>query len=194
MFPTGPSVRSIRPPRPVSAATASRAQWAVISPSACGQASKHHAAGVSRLRSPWAEPVFFCPWLKGTLRRRDYWSVINGEGAVLTVSFEDIEREFGPMVRRIAASHEADRHLAEELVQDIWLVLWRALPAFRGESSLRTFVARVATYRAITHVRRGARVPRPDEVPEDLAAYEPGPEEHAIGRDQQSKLLAAVRA
>jgi len=128
------------------------------------------------------------------LRRRDYWSVINGEGAVLTVSFEDIEREFGPMVRRIAASHEADRHLAEELVQDIWLVLWRALPAFRGESSLRTFVARVATYRAITHVRRGARVPRPDEVPEDLAAYEPGPEEHAIGRDQQSKLLAAVRA
>src|SRR6185295_11782751 len=130
---------------------------------------------VSRLRSPWAEPVFFCPWLKGTLRRSDYWSVINGEGAVLTVNFDEIEREFGPMVRRIAASHEADRHLAEELVQDIWLALWRALPSFRADSSLRTFVARIATYRAISHIRRSTRFPRPGEMPDDLPTAEAGP-------------------
>jgi RNA polymerase sigma-70 factor (ECF subfamily) len=112
----------------------------------------------------------------------------------MTPGFEEIERDFGPMVRRIAASHEADRQQAEELVQDIWLALWRALPGFRGESALRTFVARVATYRAISHVRRGARSPRTSEMPDDLPAAEPSPEQQAIGRDQQANLLAAVRA
>lgn len=109
-------------------------------------------------------------------------------------SFEEIERDFAPMVRRIAASHEADRQLAEELVQDIWLALWRALPSFRAQSSLRTFVARIATYRALSHVRRNARMPRPGDMPDDLPAPEPGPEQQAIGRDRQAKLLAAVRA
>jgi RNA polymerase sigma factor (sigma-70 family) len=74
-------------------------------------------------------------------------------------SFEQIEREFGPMIRRVAFSYEANAAMAEELVQDMWLALWRALPTFRGESSLRTFVARVATSCAITHVRNSIRVP-----------------------------------
>ena len=112
----------------------------------------------------------------------------------MRLSFEEIERDFGPMVRRIAASHEADRQLAEELVQEIWLALWRALPSFRAESSLRTFVARIATYRAVSHVRRSARLPRLREMSDDMPAPDPGPERQAIGRDQQARLIAAVRA
>ena len=111
----------------------------------------------------------------------------------MAVKFDEIERAFGPMVRRIAASHEADRHLAEELVQDIWLALWRALPSFRADSSLRTFVARIATYRAISHIRRSTRFPRPGEMPDDLPTAEAGPEQHAIDRDQKAKLISAVR-
>lgn len=109
-------------------------------------------------------------------------------------SFEQIEGEFGPMIRRIALAHEANPALAEELVQEIWLALWRALPAFRGESSLRTFVARIATYRAITHVRAGARVPRTGELPEDIPACEPDPEHQAIDQDRQARLVSAVRS
>jgi RNA polymerase sigma-70 factor (ECF subfamily) len=112
----------------------------------------------------------------------------------MTADFEQIEREFGPMIRRIALSHEADRGLAEELAQDIWLALWRALPSFRGQSALRTFVARVATYRAISHVRRTARLPRTMEIPEEIPAIEPGPEHQAIHRDRQARLIVAVRA
>src|SRR5579859_7342226 len=112
----------------------------------------------------------------------------------MTADFEQIEREFGPMIRRIAPSHEADRALAEELVQDIWLALWRALPSFRGQSALRTFVARVATYRAISHVRRTARLPRIMEMPEEIPDIEPSPEHQAINRDRQARLIAAVRA
>jgi RNA polymerase sigma-70 factor (ECF subfamily) len=108
--------------------------------------------------------------------------------------FEEIEKEFGPMIRRVALSYEADRNLAEELVQDIWLALWRALPSFRGEAAPRTFVARIATYSAISHVRRNARLPRAVEVQENLPSSEPDPEQQAIRQDQQARLIRAVRA
>ena len=48
------------------------------------------------------------------------------------------------MIKRIASSYERQAHLVEELVQDVYLAIWRALPSFRGDSSLRTFVARIA--------------------------------------------------
>jgi RNA polymerase sigma factor (sigma-70 family) len=107
--------------------------------------------------------------------------------------FEEIEREFGPMIRRIAVSHEANQALAEDLIQDIWLELWRALPAFRGASSLKTFVARVASYRAITHVRQSARAPRPAELSDAIPAREPSPEHHVLHQDQHAEMVSAIR-
>src|ERR1700722_1551859 len=53
-----------------------------------------------------------------------------------------IVQEQGAMIKRIASSYEANPHLVEELVQDIYLAIWRALPSFRGNSQLRIFVAR----------------------------------------------------
>jgi RNA polymerase sigma-70 factor (ECF subfamily) len=45
------------------------------------------------------------------------------------LKFEQIAREHGAMIRRIASSYEARPHLAQELAQDIHLAIWRALPA-----------------------------------------------------------------
>ena len=98
------------------------------------------------------------------------------------------------MIRRIVASHEADRSMAEELVQDVWLALWRALPSFRGQSSLRTFVARVATNRAVTHVRSSARLPGRAHLSDDLPACEPDPELQTLNQDRQNRLTSAVRS
>ena len=53
-------------------------------------------------------------------------------------------REHGGLIVRIARSHESDRGRAEELVQDIHVAIWQALPKFRGEANLRTFIARIA--------------------------------------------------
>ena len=108
--------------------------------------------------------------------------------------FEQVDKEFTPMIWRIALSHEADRQMCEDLVQDIRLALWRALPSFRAQSSLRTFVARVATNCAISHVRKRVRIPRQVELSESLVASEPTPESAAITQDQQARLIAAVRA
>ena len=74
--------------------------------------------------------------------------------------FETIAREHGAMIARVARSYEANAARAEELVQEILIAVWQALPSFRGASTLRTFVARIAHNRAISHVAREARSPR----------------------------------
>jgi RNA polymerase sigma factor (sigma-70 family) len=108
-------------------------------------------------------------------------------------AFDRIVQEQGAMIKRIASSYEAEPHLAEELVQDIYVAIWRALPSFRGNSQLRTFVARIATNRAVTHVKRALKLPASREVDEDIPAPGEGPESRAIALDEQSKLITAVR-
>jgi RNA polymerase sigma factor (sigma-70 family) len=108
-------------------------------------------------------------------------------------SFEQIVREHGAMVRRIASSYEARTHLAQELVQDIFFAIWRALPAYRGDAAVRTFVARIATNRAVSHVALALKVPPATDLDESIPAPGPGPEGQAIALDSGAKLLAAVR-
>jgi RNA polymerase sigma factor (sigma-70 family) len=108
-------------------------------------------------------------------------------------TFEQIIREHDSMLRRIASSYEARRHLAQELVQDIYFAIWRALPTYRGEAALRTFVARIATNRAVTHVARALKVPPSADLDESLPTPALGPEGQAIALDRRAKLLAAVR-
>jgi RNA polymerase sigma-70 factor (ECF subfamily) len=107
--------------------------------------------------------------------------------------FEELMRECGPMIRRIAASYEADRELARDLAQEIFLALWRALPAFRGESSLRSFAARIAHNRAVSHVARSAHLPRLVELPGQIPCPAPQLEALAIEHDRHSRALAAVQ-
>jgi RNA polymerase sigma factor (sigma-70 family) len=108
--------------------------------------------------------------------------------------FDQIVQEHGRMIARIAASHEAQPSLAEELVQDIWFAVWRALPLFRGDGSLKSFVARIAANRAASHVARAIRLPPSEEVAEDICDRTAGPEATAIGLDASTRLMAAVRA
>src|SRR5688500_5672107 len=102
-------------------------------------------------------------------------------------------REHAPLCQRLAASHEADADRARDLGQDILVAVWRAWPAFRGECSERTYVARVAQYRIATHISRAVRAPALAPLSEDLVAFGPGPEAFAITTDESARLTALVR-
>jgi len=93
----------------------------------------------------------------------------------------------------MAASHEANPELARDLSQDILVAIWRAWPAFRQQCSERTYVARIAHYRIATHISKAVRQPRLTELPFDLAAPAPTPEDLAIQGDESRRLLSAVR-
>lgn len=111
-----------------------------------------------------------------------------------TPSFDQAIADHLPMIRRIAAAHESNASAREDVVQDILCAVWRALPSFRGEGSLRGFIARVAANRAVTHVQRALKAPDSAELTRDLVAPGPGPEAHAIAFDEKERLAAALRA
>lgn len=96
-------------------------------------------------------------------------------------------------IRRLAASYEREPHRRQDLVQDIWLALWKALPSFRAESSERTFVYRVAHNRGVTHIQHWKRR-RTEVLEEDAPVVDEraDPEGDAIKRQRQARLRAAV--
>ena len=67
-----------------------------------------------------------------------------------------LEEYTGPL-RRLCVAY-ADRAVdREDLFQDILLAIWRALPAYRGEASVRTWLYRIAHNVALTWRARNRR-------------------------------------
>lgn len=110
--------------------------------------------------------------------------------------FDRVLAEHGPALARLASGYERVAAAREELVQEIALALWRALPHFRGECSERTFVYRVAHNCGLSHAarRRPAHQPLHD-LPESLEPIDPGPrpDEQSARAQRRDRLLAAVQ-
>ena len=68
--------------------------------------------------------------------------------------FETLMRQHAPKVVGLATRLIGDRSEAEDLAQEAFLRLHRALPGFRGESSIGTWLYRTTTRLAIDHLRR----------------------------------------
>lgn len=96
-------------------------------------------------------------------------------------------------IRRLAASYEREPARRQDLIQEIWLALWQALPSFRGDCSERTFVFRIAHNRGVSHIRHWLRR-RTEELDEEAPVIDErdDPLGHAIKRQRQERLRAAV--
>jgi RNA polymerase sigma factor (sigma-70 family) len=92
---------------------------------------------------------------------------------------------------RLATSYTRTPSDRDDLLQDIALAIWQALPRFRGECTERTFLFRIAHNRAITHItqRRPFAV-----VDENLEMPDPRPNPEAgFSQEQQtSRLFDAI--
>jgi RNA polymerase sigma-70 factor (ECF subfamily) len=100
--------------------------------------------------------------------------------------------EFGPSLGRVVAAYARAAADREDLAQEIALALVRALPRYRGESSLRTYVLRIAHN---CGVRFSTRRPAPS-LPLDEAAHRtsaPSPEQAAVAQQHVEQLAEALR-
>ena len=114
---------------------------------------------------------------------------------------EELEGRFGRLLAenggalsRLAASYTNSAADRDDLVQEIALAIWRALPHFRGECSERTFTFRIAHNRAVTYLtrRRLQEAGRGAEI--EVADHAPDPEA-GLARDQQGvRLRRAVHS
>jgi RNA polymerase sigma-70 factor, ECF subfamily len=113
------------------------------------------------------------------------------------------ERHFGKVLRLVQALGIRDAE-ADDLCQEIFLIVYRHLRSFRGEARLATWIHRLATREAFRHARRGrmrralaALVAReqPPPVPRDWAENEAARRQylgHLLGRLPPERRLALV--
>lgn len=108
--------------------------------------------------------------------------------------FDRLLAEHGAALTRVAASYTNSLADRDDLVQEIALALWRALPQFRGESSERTFLFRIAHNRAVTYLTRHRAAAAGALEQMDVVDTAPGPEA-GLARDQQgARLRRAVHS
>ena len=101
-------------------------------------------------------------------------------------------RAHGDALERVVWGYVDNAPDREDLMQEILVALWRALPRFRGESSLRTFVLQVAHNRSITFATRRRRF---EDLPEEGLLPDPAPlvEERLIEAQDRDRLFRAIR-
>ena len=72
----------------------------------------------------------------------------------LESTFNSIVKQYSERLywhlRRLVNSHED----ANDLLQEVFLKIWQALPSFRGEAQVYTWLWRIATNEALNHLRR----------------------------------------
>jgi RNA polymerase sigma-70 factor (ECF subfamily) len=74
------------------------------------------------------------------------------------LAFAAVVRAWSPAMLRVARSHVHSHATAEEVVQEAWLGVVRALGGFEGRAQLRTWVFTILVNVARRHGKRDARV------------------------------------
>ena len=111
----------------------------------------------------------------------------------LKEQFDRILTAHGPALMRLAASYTNTVSDRDDLLQETAFAIWQALPEFRGDSSERTFVFRIAHNRAITFLSRN-RERRTDPLEEiEIRDPAPNPESAYSRRQRADNLKSAVR-
>ena len=108
--------------------------------------------------------------------------------------FSALLNAHGGLLWRIAGAYSRTRPDREDLYQETLLQVWRALPAFRGDASERTWITRIAFNVALGTVRReaGRRTADAAEAVEAAPAPGPDPAEAVALADDVARLYAAL--
>ena len=107
--------------------------------------------------------------------------------------FATLLHEHAGLLSRIAGSYEAEAARRDDLLQDIALALWRALPSWRGDAPLKAFIAKVAHNRGATHVVSQMRHAPTVALSEQLVDLEHGPDDYTQLEQRRLRLQDAVR-
>jgi RNA polymerase sigma-70 factor, ECF subfamily len=89
--------------------------------------------------------------------------------------------------RLLGSSRDAD-----DLVQETFIAVFRALPKFRGESKLSTWIDRIAVRVVFAHIAARKRLPIPLEVVPEIEDRAAGLGERAHAREGLRRLYEAL--
>ena len=107
-----------------------------------------------------------------------------------------VQRHQSNVRRQLRFALRGDQPLADELAQDTFVLAWRSLSSFRGESRLATWLHQIAHRRFLMHARAAARRIETTNLDEAEASVEEGalPADTAMRIDVERALAALPQA
>lgn len=107
--------------------------------------------------------------------------------------------DYEKLLRHIINGFEAKPAIQEELFQEIALNIWRALPSFRADAAVKTFIARIAHNVLATHVAKAIKTLKTEQSSESLSdsdeqpCQQPTPYQLLDQSQRQQRLAGAIR-
>jgi RNA polymerase sigma-70 factor (ECF subfamily) len=108
-------------------------------------------------------------------------------------AFSALVRHYDPQLRALAYRLLGDRDRMDDALQEAYVNAFRALPRFRGQSDLGTWLYRIVYNACVDELERARRVVRlPLEDAGDPVDPQPGPDETVARRRDLAAALAAL--
>ncbi len=104
----------------------------------------------------------------------------------------ELYNRYRNQVFRFALYQTQDENAAEEILQDVFLAAWQRAGEFRGKSSVKTWLLRVAYYRSATWLSK-LKKPVELESVDFLPSGKPGPHDAAVNSWQSEQVQRALQ-
>lgn len=72
--------------------------------------------------------------------------------------FKEIYNDYWPKIFRLCMGYVNDYDLAQDLAQDTFIIVWEQLPKFRNESSIGTWIYKIASNRCLRQLETNKRI------------------------------------
>src|SRR5579862_7424293 len=115
-------------------------------------------------------------------------------------AFEELVRRTSRLVYARLYLETGDRHWAEDLTQETWILAYRALPRLSDPDSLRSWLLTIAQNVLAEARRRQSRLKRTvpnrvgNHVLSELPSRGPSPDQDAEQADLNNQVLAVLRS
>ncbi|XDV01024.1 RNA polymerase sigma factor [Flavobacterium sp. WC2429] len=74
--------------------------------------------------------------------------------------FEEIYESYWQKIFRLCMGYVNDYTLAQDLTQETFIIVWEQLPKFRNESSIGTWIFRIASNNCLRQIEKQNRFPK----------------------------------
>lgn len=76
------------------------------------------------------------------------------------MKFEDIYKAYWDRIFRLCMGFVNDYDIAQDLAQETFIIVWQKLETFRNESSIGTWIFRIASNNCLRQIERQKRFPK----------------------------------
>jgi RNA polymerase sigma-70 factor, ECF subfamily len=83
------------------------------------------------------------------------------------VNFEELYKTYWQRIFRLCMGYVNDADMAKDMAQETFIIVWKQLPKFRNESSISTWIFRIATNNCLRQIEKQKRFPK-SEMPFNL--------------------------